>query len=67
MQINGEESDVKELVEAYAISVPSIRVFTRGVMADYRGPYDATGIAAYLREDSQVRNQELLQLVVRNP
>jgi hypothetical protein len=37
--------------------VPSIRVFRRGVLGDYRGPLsNADEIAAYVQEDAQVRH-----------
>ena len=57
-KINGADPELKELIDAYSITVPSVRVFRRGVMADYRGPLDGAGdvaskIAAYVKEDSQ--------------
>eukprot|EP00596_Hydrurales_sp_CCMP1899_P010056 CAMPEP_0119038502 /NCGR_PEP_ID=MMETSP1177-20130426/7464_1 /TAXON_ID=2985 /ORGANISM="Ochromonas sp, Strain CCMP1899" /LENGTH=571 /DNA_ID=CAMNT_0007001167 /DNA_START=151 /DNA_END=1863 /DNA_ORIENTATION=- len=51
--INGSDPEIKELIDAYSIQVPSIKVFRRGIMADYRGPFDIPGITNYLREDSQ--------------
>lgn len=55
-QINGSDPEIKELIDAYSIQVPSIKVFRRGIMAEYRGPFDAAGMNAYLKEDSQVRS-----------
>jgi hypothetical protein len=54
IQISGQDVHIKELIEAYGIAVPSVRVFRRGIMADYRGPYDSAGIAEYLNEDALV-------------
>jgi hypothetical protein len=51
--MNGDDAGVKELVDAYQIPMPSVRVFRHGMMVDYRGPYEASGIATYLREDSK--------------
>jgi hypothetical protein len=42
------------LIEAYGITIPSIRVFRRGIMSDYRGPQDTDGIAKYIVEDAKV-------------
>jgi hypothetical protein len=58
-QINGSDPEIKELIDAYSIQVPSIKVFRRGIMADYRGPFDIPGITNYLREDSQVRQSSM--------
>jgi hypothetical protein len=52
--MNGDDAGVKELVDAYQIPMPGVRVFRHGMMVDYRGPYEASGIAAYLHEDSKV-------------
>eukprot|EP01039_Chlorochromonas_danica_P001573 gene1573-1718_t len=49
----GSEPDLKELIDAYGITVPSIRVFRRGIISEYRGPLDSDeGIADFLKEDS---------------
>jgi len=69
-KINGADPELKELIDAYGITVPSVRVFRRGVMADYRGPLDgavgsdvASKIAAYIKEDSQPSVQVATSLV----
>ena len=54
-QINGSDPEIKELIDAYSIQVPSLKVFRRGIMSEYRGPFDAAGMTTYLKEDSQVR------------
>ena len=51
--MNAADNDLKEIMEAYRLTSPSIKVFRRGTMADYRGPHDAVGIAEYIRGDSQ--------------
>lgn len=54
IQIDGTDPDLKELIDAYGLTVPSVRVFRRGVMGDYRGPYDDTeSIRKYIVEDSE--------------
>jgi len=53
LQINTADPDVKEVMDAYRLSSPSIKVFRRGSMADYRGPGDAKGILEYIKQDSQ--------------
>ena len=45
---------MKEIIDAYGITLPSIRVFRKGIMAEYRGPFDSEGIAAYIIDDAQV-------------
>ena len=51
--INGADPEIQELVDAYAIVVPSIKVFRRGIMSDYRGPLEAAGMAQFLPADSR--------------
>ena len=56
-KIDGTDSELKELIDAYGISVPSIRVFRRSIMGDYRGPSsggNAKEIADYIMEDAMV-------------
>lgn len=53
-QILASDSDLKEIIEAYGISVPSVLIFRKGALADYRGPYDSKGIAQYIAEDVKV-------------
>ena len=50
--INSADPDIQELVDAYSIVVPCIKVFRRGIMSDYRGPLDAVGMATYVPSDS---------------
>lgn len=46
------DPEMKEIVDAYRLTGPSIKVFRRGTMVDYRGPYDtAQAIADYIRQD----------------
>jgi hypothetical protein len=48
-------------MDAYQIALPSIRVFRRGIMGDYRGPVDSSdGMASYVMEDAKVRDRNLL-------
>lgn len=54
LQISGDDPELRELIEAYQIAVPSVRVFRRGIMADYRGPLDSEGMAKYILEDAKV-------------
>lgn len=52
--IDGSDPNLKEITDAYSIVTPSIKVFRRGIMAEYRGPlFDVKGMAAYLVEDAQ--------------
>jgi hypothetical protein len=44
-------------MDAYQIALPSIRVFRRGIMGDYRGPVDTDGMAKYLMEDAKVATE----------
>ncbi len=37
-QIDGNDPDLTEIIELYDISIPSVKVFRRGVMAYYQGP-----------------------------
>lgn len=60
--VDGTDVELKEVVEAYGITVPSIRVFRRGVMGDYRGPSkggSAQAIADYISEDAKVGSVSL--------
>ena len=41
-KIDGSDSDSIELIEAYNITLPSIRVFRNGIMASYTGPVSYT-------------------------
>ena len=48
------QADAEELVYAYSLPIPIVRVFRSGIMADYRGPFDdVEGIRRYLVADSQ--------------
>ncbi|KAJ1430041.1 hypothetical protein B484DRAFT_449113 [Ochromonadaceae sp. CCMP2298] len=68
-KISGDDPDLKELIEAYGIAVPSVKVFRRGIMGDYRGPLDSEGIAKYVAEDAEpsvryIKTVEEMQRVV---
>ena len=53
-KIDGSDSDSIELIEAYNITLPSIRVFRNGIMASYTGPYEnAKAIADFILDDSE--------------
>lgn len=63
-KIDGSDSDSSELIEAYNITLPSIRVFRNGIMASYTGPYEnSKAIADFILEDSEpsVRIVETLE------
>lgn len=60
--IPGTDPDITEITEAYGIIVPSIKVFRRGIMADYRGPMDRAGIAQYVIDDAQPSVKRLLSV-----
>ena len=56
-KVDGTDAEMKEVIEAYGITVPSIRVFRRSVMGEYRGPSlggSAQEIADYVSEDAMV-------------
>jgi len=57
--VDGTDSELKELVDAYGITIPSIRVFRRSVMGEYRGPRGGSSedIAEYIKQDSMVRTR----------
>lgn len=62
--VDGTDLELKELVDAYGIVVPSIRIFRRSVMGDYRGPSKggkAQDIANYIKEDAMVSTEDHLQ------
>lgn len=59
MQILGSDPDLKEIIDAYGISVPSIIVFRKGAPTDYRGPYLSQGMAEYIAEDVKVQSKYL--------
>mmetsp|Transcript_27075 Transcript_27075/g.45348 ORF Transcript_27075/g.45348 Transcript_27075/m.45348 type:complete len:673 (+) Transcript_27075:61-2079(+) len=69
-KISSDDADMKELIEAYGIEVPTIRVFRRGIMGDYRGPMDSsTSVANYIVEDSKpsvkrITSQQQMQELV---
>lgn len=61
VQVDGTDPELKELIDAYNIAVPSIRVFRRSVMGDYRGPSQGNSLtlpqemADYIKDDAMVR------------
>lgn len=55
LQLRATDAELKEIGEAYGFSVPTVLLFRKGVLTDYRGSTDnSTAIAAFLIEDSQV-------------
>lgn len=65
MQISGEDYELQELIDAYDITLPSVRVFRRGIMADYRGPSDPVGMAKYIIEDAKVSELSVTYVINR--
>lgn len=51
--MDAEDPEIEEVKLTYALSTPGIKVFRRGIMSDWRGPFEAEAIAAYVREDSK--------------
>lgn len=43
-----------ELMRNYQIELPSIGVFRKGMMSEYRGPLDVKGMANFLKQDALV-------------
>eukprot|EP01038_Epipyxis_sp_PR26KG_P004202 gene4202-5975_t len=70
--ISGSDPELKEIIDAYGLNVPCMRVFRRGIMSEYRGPYDPEGMSSYLIADAQPSIQaistikELGQVLGRN-
>lgn len=53
-KIDSQEADVKEILDAYGIKTPSIKVFRKGIMTDYRGPFtNNKEMASFILEDSK--------------
>eukprot|EP01041_Mallomonas_annulata_P005217 gene5217-10441_t len=50
-KMNAADPEMQEIIDAYRLASPCIKIFRRGTMVDYRGPYDAEGIAEYIRQD----------------
>lgn len=50
--MDGNDPEMAEVIESYGINLPLIKVFRRGIMTEYRGPYDAKGISKFILEDS---------------
>ena len=46
-QIDASAPGMAELLDAYQIAVPSIKIFRGGLMQDWDGPHDAGGMAAH--------------------
>ena len=54
VKLSATDPNIQEIIDAYGITLPTIKVFRRGIMSDYRGPVDtATNIANYIKEDSK--------------
>lgn len=54
-QIVAAGSDLKEIVDAYGISVPTVLVFRKGLLDSFRGSLrNSREIADYILEDSKV-------------
>lgn len=62
--VDGTDSKLQEIIEAYGIELPSIKIFRRGILNDYRGPHFTQEalqdkeafereIAAYVSSDSK--------------
>ena len=49
--MNTKDVDMKEIMDAYHLSSPSIKIFRRGIMLDYRGAKDSSGIVEYIKKD----------------
>jgi DNA polymerase-1 len=58
-RLNIPRGEAKEIIDAYMLKVPCIKVFRRGVMGEYRGPGEPREIATYLQQDSMVRQTRL--------
>ena len=67
-KIDGNDPDLVEIIELYQISVPSVKVFRRGIMAEYQGPNllekgdldDVSAkVAEFIKRDSQPSVQHL--------
>lgn len=55
MEIRSTDPDLKEIIDAYGITGPSVLVFRKGnLAADYRGSFGSEDIAEYIAEDVKV-------------
>lgn len=54
VKLAATDPNIQEIIDAYGITLPTIKVFRRGIMSDYRGPVDtAKNIATYIKQDSK--------------
>lgn len=54
-KILGTEPELKEIIDAYGIPIPSVLVFRNGILMDYQGPlHDSEAIAAFIKDDARV-------------
>ena len=71
-QINAADPEVKEILDAYRLTSPCIKVFRRGNMGDYRGPENAKGMSDFIIEDSRPSIRRLssiseIQAIMKGP
>lgn len=50
--MDADDPEIEEVKLTYSLSTPGIKVFRRGIMSDWRGPFEANAIANYIIEDS---------------
>ena len=68
--VDGTDPGLKEFIDAYAIVLPSIRVFRRSVIGEYRGPSrgdSAKEIAEYIQADALVSTSPRLSTRLKSP
>ena len=54
VKLAATDPNIQEIIDAYGITLPTIKVFRRGIMSDYRGPVDTSkNIATYIKQDSK--------------
>ena len=50
-QVASDDPGLDEVLEAYSISIPSIKVFRRGLISEWDGPIDAQGIVEHIEKE----------------
>ena len=45
--MNADDPEIEEVKLTYALSTPGIKIFRRGIMSDWRGPFEANAIASW--------------------
>ena len=50
-QVSSDDPGLDEVLEAYSISIPSIKIFRRGLISEWDGPLDTKGIVEHIEKE----------------